>query len=165
MVIVTDPSQISRITNPAIRELVSLRLQQLSPVAATPSTASSAEFPEYPPIDCRFIVVEGGEAVSEIDEVVEFRVLESLFEGLPFGHPDYTPPFEIMEEHLYGTMPPATTRIYELVFIGTDDGAATAIFVPDTEEVDPDLLAMCRAFATPVETASAKAPASAVSTS
>jgi hypothetical protein len=40
-------------------------------------------------------------------------------------------------------------RIYELVFIGNDDGAATAIFVEDKEGIDADLLAMCRSFATP----------------
>lgn len=133
MVIVTDPADLPSIAHPIIRLLVSARLQQLT-----------AEAP--PDITCHVIFVEvtRSDAIPEIDQAVGLPILRSLLDDLPFGHPDYYPPFEIMEEHNYGN-----TRIYELVFIGNDDGAATAIIVPDEEGINADLLALCRSFATP----------------
>ena len=134
MVIVTDPSDLPRIANPAIRELVGFRLRQLSPDA-------------YPDTPCEFIVVEGGEAVSEIEQAAGFPILTGLFDDLPYTDPDFQPCSEILEEHTHGN-----TCIYEMVFIGSDDGAATAIFIADTEGIDADLLALCRSFATPAVT-------------
>ena len=58
-------------------------------------------------------------------------------------------PTEILEEHRN-----EHTCIYEMVLISNDDGAATTIFIPDTEGIDTDLLAMCRSFATPAVTSS-----------
>lgn len=128
MVIVTDQSQLLRISHPGIHHLISIRLQQLGS-DATPST--------------ELIVVECGDSTSAIEQAAGFPILTSLFDDLPFGHPDYTPPFEIMEKHRN-----EHDCIYELVFIGDDDGAATAIFIPDQEGVEADLLAMCRSWAT-----------------
>jgi hypothetical protein len=132
MVIVTDPSDLPRITNPAIRELVALRLQQLH----LPNDHDSAHV--------ELIVVEAGDVVSEIEQAAGFPLLTGLIDELPFDHPDFYPCTEILEEHNH-----EHHRIYELVFIGNDDGAATAIFVEDKEGIDADLLAMCRSFATP----------------
>ena len=131
MVIVTDATDLPLIANPAIRRLVGLRLQQLSPVASIPSP-------------CEFIVVEGGEAVSEIEQATGFPILSGLFDDLPYTDPDFQPCSEILEEHQ-----DEHSCIYEMVFIGSDDGATTAIFIPDQEGIDADLLAMCRAWATP----------------
>ncbi len=131
MVIVTCPSDLSRIANPGIRQLVTLRLQQLSP-------------PASPATPFEFILVEGGEAVSEIEQAAGFPILTSLFDDLPFDHPDFYPPFEIMEEHHYEQY-----RFYEMVVISDDDGAATALLIPDQEGIDASLLAMCRSWATP----------------
>lgn len=88
--------------------------------------------------------MEAADATSAIEQAAGFPILTSLFDDLPFNHPDYTPPFEIMEEHHYEHY-----RIYEMVFIGNDDGAATALFIPDQEGIDASLLAMCRSWATP----------------
>lgn len=131
MVIVTCPSDLSRIGNSGIRQLVTLRLQQLSP-PASPAT----------PVE--FIVVEGGEAVSEIEQAARFPIMTSLFDDLSFDHPDFYPPFEIMEKHHYDN-----ACFYEMVFISNDDGAASALLVPDQENVAGDLLALCRSWATP----------------
>lgn len=129
MIIVTDSSQLHRVTHPGIHHLVAIRLQQLG------SDVS---------ISTELIVVETGDATSAIEQKSGFPILTSLFDDLPFDHPDYTPPFEIMEEHRYEQY-----RFYEMVFIGNDDGAATAIFIPDQEGIDADLLALCRSWATP----------------
>jgi hypothetical protein len=129
MVIVTDQSQLHRVSHFGIQHLVTIRLQQLG------SDAS---------IFTELIVVETGDGTSAIEQKSGFPILTSLFDDLPFDHPDYTPPFEIMEEHHYEQY-----RFYEMVFIGNDDGAATAIFIPDQEGIDADLLALCRSWATP----------------
>ena len=136
MVIVTDPSDLPRIANPAIRELVAFRFRQLSPDA-------------YPATPCELIVVEGGEAVSEIEQAAGFPILTGLFDDLPYTDPGFQPCSEILEKFTY-----EHGCIYEMVFIGNDDGAATAIFIADTEGIDADLLAMCRSFATPAVTSS-----------
>lgn len=131
MLIVTDQSDLPRIASSAIRQLVALRLQQLAPNAVP-----------APPVE--IIVVEAEDTVSAIEEAAGFPLLHSLFDDLPFGHPDFYPCTEILEEHHHEQY-----RIYELVFIGNDDGAATAFFVPDQEGIEASLLAMCRSFATP----------------
>jgi hypothetical protein len=90
------------------------------------------------------VVVEAGDSVEQLEQEISLPILHGLFDDLPFGDPDFTPCFEILEEHQY-----EHRTIYEMVFISNDDGAATALFVPDQEGIDADLLAMCRSFATP----------------
>ena len=128
MIIIRDSSDVAAIANPAIRQLLALRFQQLA----------SGDTPG------EFIVVEGGEAVSEIEQAVGFPVLTSLFDDLPYTDPDFQPCSEILEEHNHEQY-----RIYEMVFVGNDDGAFACLVIPDEEGIDADLLAMCRSFATP----------------
>lgn len=149
MIILSDPSDLPSITNPVIRQWVAFRIQQL---------ASSAP----PATPCQFIVVEGGEAVSELESAAGYPILSSLFDDLPYTDPDFQPCSEILEVHhhehqcIYELQRSyehqciyELQRIYEMVFISSDDGTATAIFIPDEPGVDSDLLAMCRSFATP----------------
>lgn len=131
MVIVTDLSDLSRITNPAIRQLVALRLQQLH----SPDDLDSE------PVE--LIVVEARDAVSAIGQAAGLSILTSLDE-LPFDHPDYVPPTEFIERHTHDN-----AIVFELFILASDSGAGTAIFVPDEEDIDADLLAVARAWATP----------------
>ena len=131
MIIVTDPSDLPRITNPAIRELVALRLEQL-----------------HSPDDLdgdlvELIVVEAGDAVSEIEEAIGIPILTSLFDEIPYGHDEYVPPTEFIERHTHDN-----AIIFELFFTASDSGAGTAIFVP-AEGVDADLLLMLTEWSTP----------------
>ena len=135
MLILRNAADVALIADPAMQALVELRFRQLN----SPDSLAAP--------DAELIVVEGGDAVSEIEAAIGFPILHGLFDDLPFGHPDFTPCFDILEEHINGN-----TRIYEMVFIGNDDGTATAIFVADSEGIDADLLAMCRSFATPAVT-------------
>ncbi len=131
MITVSDPADLSRITNPAIRNLVALRLQQLN----------SPDCLDSEPVE--FIVVAIGNSVAAIEEIVGFPILTSLDE-LPFDHPNFTPIFEFIEAHHYEQY-----RFYELFIVASDSGAGTAIIVPDEAGVDANLLAMCRSWATP----------------
>lgn len=134
MLIIHRASEVQSITHPSIKDLVSLRFQQLNS-------------PDDPDAEGFFIVVEGREAVSEIEQAAGFPILTGLFDDLPFGHPDFYPSSEILEEHRNDN-----TCFYEMVFISNDDGAFTAIFVPDEEGIDEQLLALARSFATPAVT-------------
>ena len=142
MLIINDASETQFITHPGIKQLVSLRFQQLAP-SASPAT------PNVVPNGC-FIVVEGGEAVSEIEKAAGLPILTGLFDDLPFGHPDFYPCSEILEEHQYGNSNAEKCRFWEMLFLGSDDGAFACVLIPaDEEGIDEQLLAMCRSFATP----------------
>jgi hypothetical protein len=39
-------------------------------------------------------------------------------------------------------------QCYEMLFVMSDDGFGTVLFVPDDDDIDPDLLAFCRQYAT-----------------
>lgn len=134
-----SPADVSGIANPCIRQLAALRFRQLN----------SPDDPDAPDATGYFIVVEPGDTVEQLEQEIGLPLLRSLFEELPFGHPDFTPCFEILEEHIY-----EQHRIYEMVFISDDDGTFTTLLVPAIEGIDTNLLAMCRSFATPAVTAS-----------
>ncbi len=133
MIIVTDLSDLPRITNPAIRELVALRLQQLH----SPDDLDG-ELVEL-------IVVEAGDSVLAIENAAGYPFLSTgLFDDLPFDHPDYVPPTEFIERHIHDN-----ASVFELFFVASDSGAGSAIFAPDEEGVAEQLLAIARAWATP----------------
>lgn len=99
------------------------------------------------------VVAEPGDTVEQLEQAVGLPILHGLFDDLPYGHNDFAPCFEILEEHTDEHCTSGNAlRIYEMVFISNDDGAATTLFVPAAEGIPGDLLAMCRSFATPAMT-------------
>ena len=136
MLVLRDPATTSQIADPFIHELVSLRWSQIL-----------AGEPYDPAIHGDMVVAEPGDTVEQLEAAVGFPILRDLFDDFPFGHEDFSPCFEILEEHSN-----EQHRIYEMVFIGNDDGAATTLFVPATEGIPADLLALCRSFAAPAVT-------------
>ena len=133
MIVLRDPQTVGEVTDPYIRELVTLRFAQV--MAGEPYDDDRHGY---------MVVVEAGDTVEQLEQEISLPILHGLFDDLPFGNPDFTPCFEILEEHRNGN-----TCIYEMVFISNDDGAFAALFIADTEGIDVDLLAMCRSFATP----------------
>lgn len=136
MIVLRDPQATSQIADPYIRELVSLRWSQV--LAGEPY-----DYDRHG----EMVVVEPGDTVEQLEQEIGLPILHGLFDDLPYGHPDFAPCFDILEEHHH-----ESHTFYEMVFIGNDDGAATAVFVPDTEGISGDLLALCRSFATPAVT-------------
>lgn len=128
MVIVTDQSQLHRISHPGIHHLVATRLEQLGSDATTST---------------ELIVVETGDTTSAIEQAAGFPILTSLLSDLPFDHGDFYPNHEYLEKYLY-----ENTCFYEMV-LGCGEDGAVAIFIPDQEGIDASLLAMCRSWATP----------------
>ena len=133
MIVLRDSLALDQIAASQLRDLLALRIAQLF--------GGDADWQ-----GC-LLVVEAGDTVLQLEQETGWPILHGLFDDLPFGDPDFTPCFEILEEHQH-----EHCTIYEMVFISNDDGAATALFVPDQEDIDADLLAMCRSFATPAVT-------------
>jgi hypothetical protein len=136
MISLRDPQATSQVTDPYIRDLLSLRWSQV--LAGEPYDYDRHGY---------MVVAEPGDTVEQLEQEIGWPILHGLFDDVPFGDPDFTPCFEILEEHTY-----EKRRIYEMVFISNDDGFATTLFVPASEGVPGDLLAMCRSFATPAVT-------------
>lgn len=134
MIVLRDPSDLPRIANPAIWELVELRFRQLI----------SPDGPDAPDADGCFIVVEAKDAVSEIEQAAGYPILTGLFDDLYYTDPDFQPSCEIFEEHRNEHI-----CIYEMVYISDDDGVATTVIFPNEEGINRELLAFANAFATP----------------
>lgn len=133
MLILREPRFASRIVDPGICALVELRFAQIGQ-----DEPYDAERHGY------MVVVEPGDTVQALEQETSCAILHDLIEDIPFGNPDFTPSFDILEEH-HGT---DGTAFYEMLFITNDDGFGITFFVPKAEGIDGDLLAMCAEYAT-----------------
>ena len=129
MLTIRDPTDADRIGDPSIRSLVRQRL---------------AEVLDGEPYDRDthgdFVVAEPGDTAAQVEEAAGVPILTNPFDGSRFGSPDFAPVCEWIEDH---------GGCYEAYFLFSDDGAGVAIFVPDSEGIDAELLALCRQFAEP----------------
>ena len=126
MIVVRDHSTIDQISNPAIKELVLARINDLGGVAF------DADELGY------FLVVESSDTLEVLSAQLGFDLLRNRFTGIPFNATGFTPSFEFIEEF------PAC---YDMVFVLDDTGIGVEIFVPKEEGIDSDLTAMCRMYA------------------
>ena len=120
MLIIQNPSQQHRITDPYIHKLVTFRLSQLDSTIPTP-----------------MIIVQTGDCLSDIEKELGFPILTNLFDDISYPDPDFIPFCEALEDH---------GDFYEMLFILGDGEEAIEIFIPKTG-VDPELLSMCADFA------------------
>ena len=88
MIVLRDPQATSQITDPYIHELVSLRWSQI--LAGEPYDYDRHGY---------MVVVEPGDTVEQLEQEIGLPILHGLFDDVPFGHPDFTPCFDILEEH------------------------------------------------------------------
>ena len=126
MIVVRDHSTIDQISNPAIRELVQQRINDLGGEAFDSNELGY------------FLVVEAGDSIEAIRATVGFDILRNRFTGIRFNDTGFTPSFEFIEE---------LPACYDIVFVLDDTGIGVEIFVPKEEGIDPDLIAMCRMYA------------------
>ena len=132
MLVLRDPSDAARIADPDVRRLIELRFAQIT---------------EGEPYECDrhgyMVVVEPGDTREDLERVTGFALLEDAFGEFRFGDPDFTPAAEVIEDH--------GRCGYEIAYVLNDDGYAVALFLPNSDGVDPELLAMCEAHAVPSE--------------
>jgi hypothetical protein len=132
MLVLRDPVDTIRIAHPGIRALVQQRFAEIF-----------ADEPYDPELHGTFIVAEMGDTVEALEKETGCAILTDPFEGVRFGHPDYAPSFEVLEEH---------HDCYEMLFITNDDGFGIAIFIPKAQGIAADLLAVCAHYAVPAMT-------------
>lgn len=129
MIVINHSSLASSITNPDIRSLIEQRFTEI-----TDGESYDADIHGY------FVVAEPGDSVAMLEQEVGCPILHNLFDAIPYGHPDFTPCFEVLEEH---------PGCYEMVFIMTDGDFGISLFIPKTEGINAGLLAMCTEYAVP----------------
>lgn len=139
MFILRDPALADSIADPFIRGLVALRFAEVC----------AGEIYDYDRHGY-FIVVEAGDSVEALEKESRCAILFDPFDDVPYGNPDFTPSFDILEEHHDDK---GTTSIYEMLFIGNDDGFGITFFIPKDSLIDACLLAMCAEYAKPTVTA------------
>ena len=126
MNVVRDHSTIDQISNPAIRELVQQRINDLGGESFDSNELGY------------FLVVESSDTLEALSAQLGFDMLRNRFTGISFNATGFTPSFEFIEE---------LPACYDIVFVLDDTGIGVEIFVPKEEGIDPDLIAMCRMYA------------------
>ena len=122
MIISNSSTQVSTQIDPHIRQLIQQRYTQLGPEGTC------------------MVVVEPGDNVAALEQLINCPILHNLIDDVPFGEEGFAPSFEILEDHGY---------CYEMVFIFSEDGIE--IFIPKIAGIDADLLALCALYAIPEE--------------
>jgi hypothetical protein len=123
MLILRDPADASRIADSDVRTVVRHRLDQLNTFD-----------------DGLLMVVESVDSTEALERVSGCALLYDPFEGVPYGHPDFTPSFDFLMEH---------SHVYEMHFDTSDDGIGITFFIPKAKGIAPCLLAMCAEYAVP----------------
>ncbi len=129
MLILNDPALINRIPDPDIRDLVHQRFSEIC-----------GDEPYDYDTHGYMIVLEPGDSVEVLEQEVGWPILRNLFDDSRYGEPDFTPSFEVLEDH---------GNCYEMVFIFNDEGFGVDLFIPKQSGIDGDLLAMCAEYAAP----------------
>lgn len=130
MLVLRSPADARLVADAELRALVESRFAQVC-----------AGEGHEPDVHGYFVVAEPGDTAEQLEGAVGFPVLRDAFGETRFGHPDFAPAAEAIEDH---------GGFHELTFVLTDDGYGVLLFVPKADGVDPELLAMCVAYATPV---------------
>jgi len=130
MVIITNPVQIAVITDTSLRQLIERRIQEIS--ECCPWDAD-----ELGPM----IVVEPGDTAEDLQAIMGFSILESIFDDSHFGDEEFAPSFEFAE--IVGE------DLYELVYVISDGGYGYDIFIPNLPGLDPVIRSFCQTYAIP----------------
>ena len=126
VIVVRNLSSIQQIGTPEIKELVQQRLDDLG------GDAFDADELGY------FLVVESSDTSEALSGQLGFDLLRNRISHARYGQPDFTPLFEFVEEFPF---------CYDMVFVLSDDGFGVELFIPKGEDIDTELIAMCRQFA------------------
>ena len=78
---------IDSVADPELRRLLQLRLRDIQPYAL-----SELGY---------FLVVEPGDGIESIDKQLGFSIMANRWDGSRWGDANFTPSWEILEEHLH----------------------------------------------------------------
>lgn len=130
MLILRDEATIADLPDDNLRRLIEKRVAEINECCPWDSDEHGY-----------FIAVGAGDTAEDLEAEIGFSVMRGQLDDVPFGDEDFAPSFEWAEIHPEG--------FYELAYIINDGGYGYDIFIANLPGVDPGLLAMCRAFATP----------------
>jgi hypothetical protein len=127
MIVLHGPASLDTVAPSGIRRFAALRFEQV--LAAEPYDYDRHGY---------MIVVEPGDTVAQLEQESGCCITRNLFTDARFGEADFSPTFEILEEH---------DECFEMVFILSDDGFAVTLLIPKAEGIERSLLALCSAYA------------------
>ena len=123
------PDDLAGLDDPALAHVIRQRFAQLS-------TYDDFTFDEL----AQFWLVESGDTVQTLEEVTRLPIAHGWFSDARYPDPDFAPAWEVLEAH---------ASAYEMVFVTSDSGYGTVLWIPATGS-DDTLLAMCAERASPV---------------
>ena len=81
-----------------------------------------------------FVIVEPGDSLDRVTSALGFAVMANRFDGTEYGTANFTPSWDVLEEH---------ADFFELVYVTSDDGSGVTVFVTKSEGVSAELLTAC----------------------
>ena len=99
-----------------------------------------AEFSEWDLADlAHFILVEPGDCIDAIEKELGISLFVNLVDGARYPDSRFDPNWE----HCI-----VRNRYFDLTFTLCDAGLAICLLVPDRDDIEPQLLELCRVFGT-----------------
>ena len=99
-----------------------------------------AEFSDWDLADlAHFIIVEPGDSIDAIARELGVNPLVNIVDNVRYPDPAFDPSFEFCI---------ARAGYFDLTFALCDSGLANCLLVPDRDDIEPTLLALCRSYAT-----------------
>lgn len=118
----SSPEDASQISNPHVRALIDLRIQQLGNFD-----------------DCEIVIVEPGDSLATLEKGTGCFLLTDPFTNTQYGDAEYSVSADAIEDHGHA---------YTLLFATTDE-FVVEIFVSKASGMDATLLAYCAQYAVP----------------
>jgi hypothetical protein len=85
-----------------------------------------------------FVVVQPQDTLEALEQVLSVSAFQYPVDGSHFGEPGFSPGWEWIEDHGF---------CFEFVFIMDDSGFGHVVIVPKEQDVSPELLKLCRQYA------------------
>lgn len=109
--------------HPTLKTLIQKRIDQLLPYI-------EADLSEL----VNFVIVEPGTGPAAVEEALGFSIFTNPIDGTSFGEPGFSPTFEAIVDH---------GSHFELIYVQSDDGFGTILYVEDHPGVEFDLHMFC----------------------
>ena len=133
MITIYDSADMARVlSGPVDPNLKSILLERLDILA---------EFSEWDLADlAHFIIVEPGDCIDAIETELGISPFVNLVDGVRYPDSRFQPNWE----HCI-----VRKRYFDLTFALCDAGLAICLLVPDRDDIESQLLELCREYATP----------------
>ena len=86
-----------------------------------------------------FIIIEPGDGIEIIESELSLSPFVNLVDGVRYPDPAFEPSWEFCI---------ARKGYFDLTFALSDSGQGLCLLVPDCDDVEPQLLKLCRTYAT-----------------